>query len=435
VTVNFNSGDDIAYASAVQSDGKLVLAGSATSSSTYGAGTEFGLVRLNLDGSLDSTFGSGGKLTTDLGTTGAGVSNDAARGMTILGDGRIVAAGYAQVSTNQQFALARYQPSNQVTITARPVPQHVVALPISDKEFELSWDQDFSGHVTGFRIQRLVGSNWTDLGIVSQATRHQDHNVFRDDGGGAGLSASTTYSYRVTAIIDGSPLESPPVSVTGTTDASYAGLVDAPRDVREYMISSSQISVTWAPYPVDDITGYDIQITQDGATWTHAVFADQYATAAYIDGLAENQRYGVRVVPLNGAAPVAAPGLPGASPLGGEVPYHLSVRDFWVSTDSIDRRGWYYVWIEPLSAGGRVGLDRPEHLDARCRWCYGYWHNPPPNWHPVPEQLVSAGRPNLGGVGGGCDPACVYRNAVEHPARFRDPARSSVYQQWRPPAT
>jgi uncharacterized delta-60 repeat protein len=61
VTVPFDFGGedfDISYGSALQADGKLVLAGLVTS--TAGDG-DIGLVRLDADGTLDDTFGFGGK--------------------------------------------------------------------------------------------------------------------------------------------------------------------------------------------------------------------------------------------------------------------------------------------------------------------------------------------------------------------------------------
>src|SRR6266536_3291285 len=76
VTTDFG-GFDSAQAVAVQSDGKIVAAGST-------GGGDFALARYNGDGSLDSTFGSGGKVTTDVG------GFDAALGVA-QSDGKIVA--------------------------------------------------------------------------------------------------------------------------------------------------------------------------------------------------------------------------------------------------------------------------------------------------------------------------------------------------------
>jgi uncharacterized delta-60 repeat protein/uncharacterized repeat protein (TIGR01451 family) len=82
---------DVANSVAVQSDGRIVAAG-------Y-TGSGFALARYNTNGSLDTGFGAGGRTTTDFGGAG-GQANDVA----LQSDGRIVAAG---VSAGN-FALARY---------------------------------------------------------------------------------------------------------------------------------------------------------------------------------------------------------------------------------------------------------------------------------------------------------------------------------------
>jgi uncharacterized delta-60 repeat protein len=106
VITDFAGGDDRALAVAIQADGKIVAAGVAFSSACLpcdGPPTDnFGLARYNPDGSLDLTFGFGGRQVTDF----AGWE-DEARGVAIQSDGRIVAAGSA-VIRSVDFALARY---------------------------------------------------------------------------------------------------------------------------------------------------------------------------------------------------------------------------------------------------------------------------------------------------------------------------------------
>jgi uncharacterized delta-60 repeat protein len=98
VTTNFDLGVDIAYAVKVQTNGKIVAAGV-----SGGTSTAFGLVRYNPDGSLDASFGSSGKVETFFN------SIDEARGLQIQPDGKIVAAGTANGGGSiGSFALARY---------------------------------------------------------------------------------------------------------------------------------------------------------------------------------------------------------------------------------------------------------------------------------------------------------------------------------------
>ncbi len=99
VITDFSTHDDTAYALAVQPDGKVLTAGLANAGT---ANWDFGLVRYNANGSLDPTFGTGGKVTTDF--TGEG---DQANSLTLQGDGKILAAGFAH-PVNHDFALARY---------------------------------------------------------------------------------------------------------------------------------------------------------------------------------------------------------------------------------------------------------------------------------------------------------------------------------------
>ena len=99
VTTTFGSGNDYAQAVAVQSDGKIVAAGY----SWTGSNNDFVLARYNADGTLDTSFGTGGKVATDITT-----SNDYGHAVAMQSDGKIVVAGYGWVGSNQVFALARY---------------------------------------------------------------------------------------------------------------------------------------------------------------------------------------------------------------------------------------------------------------------------------------------------------------------------------------
>ena len=99
VTTDFG-GVDEAFAVGVQRNGRIVAAGTTHSGSTN---NDFALARYRRDGTLDATFGTGGRVTTDI----AG-SFDRARAVLVQPDGRIVAAGRASIGIGDQFALTRY---------------------------------------------------------------------------------------------------------------------------------------------------------------------------------------------------------------------------------------------------------------------------------------------------------------------------------------
>ena len=107
VTTDFSGGDDRGFAVAIQPDGKIVVAGTAT---TAQGGYDFGVARYNPDGTLDTSFGSGGKVTTDFNG-----GEDAIQGIVIMPDGKIVAAGYeTNTDSTTSAAAAIYNPDGSI---------------------------------------------------------------------------------------------------------------------------------------------------------------------------------------------------------------------------------------------------------------------------------------------------------------------------------
>jgi uncharacterized delta-60 repeat protein len=108
VTTTVGSSDDVAYALRIQSDGRIVAAGSSYNSTS--GKNDFALVRYDANGSLDTGFGTGGIVTTSIG----GSNNDIANALEIQSNGtsdfKIVVAGssYNSTSGKYNFALARY---------------------------------------------------------------------------------------------------------------------------------------------------------------------------------------------------------------------------------------------------------------------------------------------------------------------------------------
>ncbi len=110
VTTGFpGGGPDEANAAVLQPDGKIIAAGQAR----MGGNNEFALARYNSDGSLDPTFGTGGLVTTDL----ASGNNDFANAVVLQPDGKIIAAGQARVVNNESFGLARYNSDGSLDST------------------------------------------------------------------------------------------------------------------------------------------------------------------------------------------------------------------------------------------------------------------------------------------------------------------------------
>lgn len=148
------SGTDRAYTVTVQPDGKLLLAGT---SDTGGFSQDFSIVRLNADGSLDTTFSGNGKATFPVGE-----ENDSVRSVAVQSDGRIVLAG----GTDGDYGVVRLNADG-------------------------SLDRSFGTLVNGF--ETVIGTNGNDV-IIGSDVRENISAYKGNDliDGGAGADSITT---------------------------------------------------------------------------------------------------------------------------------------------------------------------------------------------------------------------------------------------------
>lgn len=196
VTTTIASGGSAAEALAVQTDGKI-LAGGATSVGPES--DEFALARYNTNGSLDTSFGSGGKVTTAVG------SGSAIHALALQSDGKIVVAGGA----DSGFALARYNPDGSLDMSfgtggkvETPIPvsggaeAHAIALQ-ADGKIVVGGP---SGDNRDFVLARYNANGSPDTsfgtgGIVTTATGYlaavalqPDGKIIAAGGGGPGFA-------------------------------------------------------------------------------------------------------------------------------------------------------------------------------------------------------------------------------------------------------
>ena len=109
VLTNFG-GSDTAAAVAIDSNDKVVVAGSSNADGTY----DFAVVRYNVDGTLDTTFNGTGGVLTDVGTA----SGDFATAAVIQADGKIVVGGLSDAGgIPYDFSLVRYNPNGTIDLT------------------------------------------------------------------------------------------------------------------------------------------------------------------------------------------------------------------------------------------------------------------------------------------------------------------------------
>ena len=188
---NLGQGDDRAYPNhiAVQPDGKIVVAGKA--STNYK--DDFAVVRYNADGSLDQTFGSGGVVRTDF----FGLSDEAG-GVVIQPDGKIVVGGHTVIRFNNSeadsaFALARYNPDGSLDPTFGSGGKVVTNyLPSYDHGNHLLLQPDGKIVLSGFVTQGSVNSGSTyDFAVARYNTDGSLDSTF-----GTGGIATTDFAGR-----------------------------------------------------------------------------------------------------------------------------------------------------------------------------------------------------------------------------------------------
>jgi uncharacterized delta-60 repeat protein len=99
VNTDVGSSDDVGTCMLIQSDNKIVVAGYAFN----GQNDDFMLVRYLPNGSLDNTFSADGKIIMSFGS-----SNDGANAIALQKDGKILVGGYTEINNEMQFAVMRF---------------------------------------------------------------------------------------------------------------------------------------------------------------------------------------------------------------------------------------------------------------------------------------------------------------------------------------
>jgi uncharacterized delta-60 repeat protein len=94
------SGNDHGYSLAIQPDKKILLGGHCHNGSNF----DFCIARFNPNGTLDTTFGTGGKVIQLIGST-----DDKGYSLVIQPDGKILLGGYCYNGSNYDFCIARFK--------------------------------------------------------------------------------------------------------------------------------------------------------------------------------------------------------------------------------------------------------------------------------------------------------------------------------------
>jgi uncharacterized delta-60 repeat protein len=196
--------DDFGNAVAIQTDGKILVAGQVGNFNS--ANADFSLVRYNADGTLDATFDLDGQVTTDLGS-----GNETATAIKVQTDGKIVVGGVS----NTQFALARYNTDGSLDTTFDADGKVVIAfgwgytvglalqtdgkIVVAGKVLNASGDEDFA-------VARLNADGSLDTTFDTDGMAQTD------------FASSLDAAYSVNVQSDGKIVLSGTSNQSGTTD-------------------------------------------------------------------------------------------------------------------------------------------------------------------------------------------------------------------------
>lgn len=142
VTVEISNKTDGAMSVALQSDGKIVLGGYYSDASQQ---AQFAVVRLNTNGSLDTAFGTNGITRYVFAGNNGGIYNVAIQN--VGGEERIIAAGYKQAGA-ADFATIRLLPNGQLDTTFGDAGVRITGL-----------TGTFADNQRGLAIQNIDGQN------------------------------------------------------------------------------------------------------------------------------------------------------------------------------------------------------------------------------------------------------------------------------------
>ena len=179
-TINIASGTDESYASAIQPDQKIILVGKAVT----GQNSDIALARLNTDGQLDSSFGSGGKVVSNFGS-----NYEYAKSVAIQSDNKIVVGGFIRNSWNYDFALIRYLPEGTLDNTFGTGGKVQTDLVYDDYIYDIAIQQDGKILAVGYAVN-ISGQG--DIAIVRYNSDGTLDNTFGT--GGIVLTAIGSYS-------------------------------------------------------------------------------------------------------------------------------------------------------------------------------------------------------------------------------------------------
>ena len=202
-------------------------------------------------------------------------------------------------------------PSSAVSLTMPPAaPSGLLATPASSTSVSLSWT-DESTDETSFAVQyrASTGTTWITFGAEAAADA--------ESGTVTGLTAGTSYDFRVLAKHSSNGLSSPSNVAAATTPApptAVSGLTTT-------SVNSTSVGLSWTDNSSDE-AGFDVEYRTGGSAWATASTTEPDWTTWLVGNLTPSTDYDFRVVARN-ANGATASGV-AARKTGPEAPSNLA---------------------------------------------------------------------------------------------------------------
>src|SRR2546428_89782 len=246
-------------------------------------------------------------------------------------------------------------------------PIGLAANAISSSRINLSWTAPASNGgpaIIGYKIERSTdgGTIWNTVVANTASTTTSYSNYF--------LSASTTYTYRLSAI-NAIGISLPSSNAFATT--SPATVPDSPRYINRTVVTPSRINLSWWT-PVNTggsaITGYQIERSTDGGTTWNTIVANT-GSALYINHysnyfLSANTTYTYRVSAIN----AIGTSLPSSTASATTSPATVPDPPRYLSATTVSPSQINLSWWTPVNTGGSAitGYKIKRSTDGGTTW-------------------------------------------------------------------
>jgi len=190
------------------------------------------------------------------------------------------------VSANSSIVTATTAPDTTLPTT----PTGLAATAVGATQINLTWNASSDNvGVTGYRVYRCTGTTCTPSTQIATSTATSYSNT--------GLTALTTYRYRVRAVDAAGNLSANSSIVTATTPAvPDTTLPTIPASLAATAVSATQINLSWTAATDNvGVSGYQLERCQDAGCAAFVLIATVAGTTFNNTGLAASTSYSYRV--------------------------------------------------------------------------------------------------------------------------------------------